>query len=240
MQADVQKSVQEYHTKFYELNILITRHGPKDGLGGPLSQEGRESVLQHYQSQLADPTHTENKVISSPINRAFETANIYKHVQDQKHSLNSADVELDERLSEKNLVEFIEQLNDEKKEEWFQEWFVSELGKQAASDFSNWILDQIHNQQIKGGALKINAFSHGPMMAAFVLKLEDLSGEKLIRGNVSETDRLSISRLFTSETSVFGYLSAIEISSKSDSPEKFMIKLQNHFAIIPLSLLKSI
>lgn len=239
MKVDIQTAVQETSAKSFETNILITRHGPKDGLGGPLSEEGKQSVLKHYQSQQPHSPEAEIKVISSPISRAFETASIYKNVQDEMRSFSSADIELDERLSEKNLVEFIEQLQQDKKDEWFQEWFASELGRQAASDLSSWILEQLLAQQFRGGALKIHAFSHGPTMAAFILILEELSGENLISNIDDETNRLSISRLFSSENSAFNYLSALEISNRSDDPEKIMIKLQDRTVSIPISLLKT-
>src|SRR5688572_23147870 len=110
----------------YVLDITITRHGPKDGIGGNLTAKGKESVLDYYKNFYNKPFQNQfakRRLVSSPIHRAIETAYIYKGVIEEYNNAFPVPVEEDERLSEKDLVEFIHQLPENQQDDWFRYWY---------------------------------------------------------------------------------------------------------------------
>lgn len=227
----------------YQLKITITRHGPKEGLGGNLTAEGKQSVLDYYKSLYdgnAIKKFPKRKLVSSPIHRAIETAYIYKGVIEEFDTSAAVPLEKDERLSEKDLVDFILQLPDEKQSDWFRYWYYSASGARAIHEFSHWISEQIYRQKENGGILRIDAFSHGPIMAGFILRIEDILGKELLSPVQSNEKRLDFARLFSARSCAFDYLGSISISVSSQSPEFIEITTQKNTNLIPLSVLNDI
>jgi broad specificity phosphatase PhoE len=244
IEHSIQDNNSEQGQKLYELNISVTRHGPKESLGGSLSSEGKESVLRYYQQawhNLPAKSDTPRKLISSPINRAVQTANIFKLVLQQKsgNSLANLEVEMDERLSEKDLIGFIGRLEPHQTE-WFEAWYISDFGKQAVAEFSAWVLEQIENQKLSGGSLEIDAFSHGPVMAAFALHMEDALGQKLLEEAGPNQSRFDITKLFSGDKSPFGYLGIINLATSSKNPDFINISVDDKVLSAPVDILRNI
>ena len=65
----------------YKLNIVIHRHGPKQGINGPLSDEGKELTegyfTEAYENVDMNSSSGGVDIESSPIHRAEQTGQIY-------------------------------------------------------------------------------------------------------------------------------------------------------------------
>ena len=227
-------------SKPYKLNINITRHGPKESFGGPLSAKGRDLVFNHYVDFYSKfcKESVENiekrKLISSPVPRAKETANIYRNVSESHYQFFPFLVEVDTRLSEYNLVEFVTSLPDDKQNDWFRYWYQSELGKKSVANFANWISEKILFQKTTGGNLQIDAFSHGPTMAGFFLSIEEKLNKKLLILPDSEKDRLNLENLFCLKESPFQYLSSFTVKASTSMQSDIILCIQGNEFIIPL------
>jgi broad specificity phosphatase PhoE len=232
--------------KNYDLSITITRHGPKESFEGPLSEEGKSLVHNHYSGILNNTKLTSGicrKVVSSPIHRAKQTAQIYKSIIEKHFKIESDEISEDERLSEKNLLEFIDLLPPYKKDDWFRYWYTIQekpgkdvpTGNDAVRGFADWILEQLDKQRESGGVAEIDAFSHGPVMAAFMLKLEEILGVTILSPNNSGGDRLRIDKLFAISNGDFKYLSNINIQNDSKHPGKIKLNFKEVRMELPLA-----
>ncbi len=231
-----------------QLRIVITRHGPKDGLNGVLTPQGRELVFAHYINFTTQETNEfkngiifQRKLVSSPIRRALQTAKIFKNVLELNlDSSLEIDIERDDRLSEKNLTDFVLNLPPEKRSDWFRYWYYSSDGSKTIRAFCNWLIEQMQNQKLNRSNIEINAFSHGPVMAGFVLRLEDMLGKKIISNELSSKDRMDFVKLFAARSSLFNYLGTLELIFRSDKPNFFTLNIQGIEIEIPESALMDI
>lgn len=224
----------------HHIVINITRHGPKESLGGPLTSEGKKRVESHYTALYRNKNKhalAQRKLVSSPVHRAIETANIYKEISELFLNLPPIVLEKDTRLSEQGLVDFVEHLPEDKKFDWFRHWFDSAIGKQAIKEFSCWIIEQLQNHKNDSRNVQIDAFSHGPVMAGFVLHLEELTNINMLRLSRSTDDKLSLEELFNNATAPFNYLSTIQIRYNSSNPKFFDIQILEKVFSIDLQLL---
>ncbi len=231
--------------KRFEISITVTRHGPKQSLGGPLSDEGRALVQKQFSEMIRsiEPRMEIRRIIfTSPIHRALETAQIYKNIIDNHFSVPEqerlSNLIIDERLSEKNLVDFIDQLSTNKKEDWFRHWYTAkerlienvQSRTEAVSAFAHWLIERIKVHGNEGGIFEINAFSHGPVMAAFILRLEELMRISILGNNAAVNnfdyesekvlgERLKTDKLFANTDGVFQYLSSMKFHADSEQDE---------------------
>lgn len=221
------------------LSVTVTRHGPKDGLDGELTENGRRWIENYYRDSLKNNTLNtmiSRKLFCSPKNRCRETAKLFQ--QSLKSYLPSLNVELieEERLSEKFLVSFIRSLPSEYRDDWFRHWYVASVGQDAAVDLAKWLIDQITTIHIEKKPLLIDAFSHGPVMAAFILRLEEKSNLEMLPTK-SNQDRLHLNKLFSSENGDFNYLSSFSIHVPNKNTLEMYVILQNKIFSVPISLL---
>ncbi len=232
----------------YELNITITRHGPKYGFAGPLTEAGKKIIEDHFtsyqQNFLIDP-NTPRQLVSSPIDRARETALIFEQVMRKERHLPPASLEIDDRLSENNLSDFRDTLPEDLKADWFRYWYSATerprdniaIGKEGLRKFTQWILEKLRDQRRSGGALRIDAFSHGPLMAGFILKMEELTAKEILVASGQGQDKLDFDKLFGSQESEFGYLGRLNIFASSPHDGDIILRVGGKTVIIPENIL---
>ncbi len=221
------------------LFITITRHGPKQGFDGRLSAQGRDAVKNFYNSifSSAIAMPAPDIVVSSPIPRAVETAEIYHEAVIEKFPLSDLPLVQDERLSEKDTVEFVKELPLGHQADWFRYWYQSEVGKFAVSDFAKWILQQINQHSDDLAEFRIAAFSHGPVMAAFILRLEDILDTTIMLPTREGQDRLDFEKLFGAENGDFDFLSTLKIEFLTQWPETTIVSFGDTSIRVPLTTL---
>ncbi len=232
----------------YDLSITITRHGPKQGLGGSLTEEGRAAVQNYYEDLYSQRTISDDvprKLISSPIHRAVETAKIYKDVIHKYFPSSEIEIQEDERLSEKNILGFVSSLSVDCRDDWFRYWYTAEhrphpnipVGKEAVCNFARWMLDEINFQKQKGGSLAIDAFSHGPVMAGFMLRIEEKLGTELLMPLNEGQDRLHFNKLFALTDGEFKYLSNLNFRIDSGHPDILIVRFRGNNTEVPLHII---
>lgn len=248
MDRHSQDQSEAIHKAKADLLVSVSRHGPKDGLEGPLTEQGKNSIKNFYHTIYKDSINDKEisrKLISSPIRRAKQTAEIFNDVISDRFNIEKQDLEEDERLSEQNLVEYIHLLPAEKQADWFRYWYeggertLSHVftGNEAVRNFSQWLLDQVEHQIRSGKRMEINAFSHGPVMAAFILRMEEKMGVEIL---TLTTDRLNYEKLFAEGGSEFMYLSNLRFYYFHADPDNISLYFRGKKINIPLSLLKHV
>lgn len=237
-------------TKEYELNITIIRHGPKDGFAGPITETSKGIIRQHfaslYQSLLINAA-TLRQLVSSPIERAKETALIFEEVM-RKEGISPVVLEIDDRLSENNLIDFRDSLSPSLRKDWFRYWYRATerpepeiaIGKEGINKFAEWILEKLHDQQQRGGCLRIDAFSHGPLMAGFILQVEEKIGKEILSPLKHGQDKLEFDKLFGSKESEFGYLGQLNLFASSFRKEELILTVGGKPVIVAENTLLAI
>jgi broad specificity phosphatase PhoE len=181
----------------FKINIIVHRHGPKEGIAGPLSEDGKR-VTKEYFDFVAENTASENVITieHSPVNRTVETAEIFSEsVRASQGNEKIESIAPDERLSEGGVAEHPELIEEYggRGGKWIAGWMNAtersepdvKTGQETAADFSDWLLSKVLDRQKQGGVQEIEAFSHGPVMIAFMTKLEEKLGEKLLPPDIS-------------------------------------------------------
>jgi broad specificity phosphatase PhoE len=239
----------EQTKKKYDLQITVIRHGPKQGFGGPLTPSGRFST-QKYFIELATRADREEpaqrKLISSPVQRARETAEIYENIVKKYSGIDSSKLEIDERLSEQNVEDFKNQLPPEQQDEWFSFWYTAKrrprpdiyIGEESIPKFASWLMEKVGEQRITRKRLSIDSFSHGPVMAAFILRLEEKLKTNILPSSLKDRGRLEFDRLFGEPRSPFRYLSKIQFLASSATPFYVDLRIENKTLKIPWALLE--
>lgn len=175
----------------FDLAVTITRHGPKQGMDGPLSEQGAQETEEYFSDayeNVAIDTDRKRRVIASPKERASQTARVYQKVLERNNGVEPVEVETEEFLNEGDIMAFYDSLSANEQKNWFKYWHdgSKELPpnapdfKNVVRDFSSWLLKEINTAKTTGGNLDIDAFSHGPLMGAVLLSLEDELGEEII------------------------------------------------------------
>ena len=196
----------------FELAICITRHGPKEGIHGPLSKEGKE-ITENYFTEAYENVpidkSVKRKIISSPEKRTIKTADTYQRVLEKNHGVSPVETELVDFLNEGDLMSFYETLRDnkEKREKWI-EYIAGKNNdfppgtpdlKPIVKNFSIWLVNEIKNIKINGGKLDIDGFSHGPVIGGVLLGIQKELGIEILPPLPKKEDRkdyLSIKNLF--------------------------------------------
>lgn len=237
--------------KDYELFVTVTRHGPKKSFSGPLTEDGKREIEGYFiYSYKANSItqQTQRRLVSSPVGRSLETAQIYEAVMEKHHHMRPVPLEQDPRLSEHNVEDFKNYLPPSDKEDWFSYWYRAtkrpnpniSIGREAIKEFAQWLLEQITIQQDRGGSLRIEAFSHGPVMAGFILRLEEKQDIQILNPLKKGQSRLEFDKLFGNEESEFGFLGNISFCSSSDDPDNFYLMIRGKIITAPLKTLAEI
>lgn len=230
----------------YETRITIHRHGPKIGIDGPLSEEGKAVVADYFDNAYENiPLATGNITIEySPIHRAKESAIIYKNSLLSQNPRTSIPLKEDARLSEGGIAENKEVLDGlfrtyGRGGKWIYGWLKMEdrptpeikTGSEAVADFSGWILDKIHHVENEGGKQEVDAFSHGPVILAFLITIEEKMKENILPENWTDKNIFA---------TLLDYLSSIQILHDSNSPNEIEINFAHQKHIVPLEVIEEL
>jgi broad specificity phosphatase PhoE/quercetin dioxygenase-like cupin family protein len=190
-----QQHIESKERPDFKISIIVHRHGPKEGIAGPLSNEGKQMTKEYFDF-VAEQGIGEVDVEHSPVGRTRETAEIFSDAVTRKHGAEKIkSIQFDERLSEGDVAEHPDLIDEYggRGGKWIKGWMEAEkrslpevkTGKETAADFADWILSKISAREKQGGEQEVQAFSHGPVMVAFISKLEEKLGEKVLPENLS-------------------------------------------------------
>ncbi len=175
----------------FKLTIVVHRHGEKASLAGGLSERGKEETANYfsnaYQGVPLDlPEGQGVDVEHSPIDRTEQTALLSAHYSGPKVD----SIHIDERLSEGKVAHHKELMDawGGLGGRWIPNWMnlkerpASDVktAEEVVKDFSQWLLEKITARRQIGGTQEIDAFSHYPVMIAFLIKLEEQFSIKLL------------------------------------------------------------
>jgi broad specificity phosphatase PhoE len=231
----------------FDLAITITRHGPKQGQDGPLSEEGKQETDEYFSDAyegVAIDTNRKRRVIASPKERANQTAHIYQGVLERNNGVDSVEIETEEFLNEGDVMIFINSLSEEEQKNWFKYWQdgSKELPPNAPSfknvvrDFSSWLLKEINAIKTTGGNLDIDAFSHGPLMGAVLLSLEDELGEEIITSYTSGDERINRIKMLDIYNGQLGALRNINFYINSKNSNIIKLSVLGKIISIPIEV----
>lgn len=230
----------------YRLSLTIHRHGPKIGAEGPLSEEGKEVTEEFFNNAYDGITMDTNgtKVEHSPIHRAKETALLYSQSIERTGSGKTDSITEDERLSEGGVAEnkeVLQQLLEKygRGGRWVKGWLDMKerpspevkTGAEAVADFSSWLLEKVDKSKKRGGEQEIDAFSHGPVILAFLIRLQEKSGQQILPEGWEDQDVFSKS---------LNYLSSLQIWTDSNNPEIVTIGFSGKNFIIPIEVIEKL
>lgn len=233
----------------YDLSIDVTRHGPKKGFSGPLTPPGRLVVRDHYVAAgFQEDTSTRRRVISSGVVRALETVEIRETVIQNEYGVSPVAIEKDERLSERNLLDFIQTLTPVQAQNWFRYWYLAArrpqphiwIGPEVVRGFSGWLEEKVEEERAIGGRCRIDAFSHGPTMAGFTLFLEEKLGQEILPPVAAGQDRLDFDRLFSEPHSAFPYLGSMTFRVSWQQPEVMQLVIGQKVVTFRLMLIREL
>ncbi len=227
--------------KEYSLSVTLTRHGVKEGMDSGLSEEGKIETRDYYMDVYRGvpiDEGVEREVVSSSKDRAIETADIYQKTLTMMHGTKQVLPKIDDRLGESNAANFAEQQPEKERENWFKNWLESAEGKNAVRGFVEWLLENIHNQQKNGGKKDIDAFSHAPLMAGFIIELEKRLGINILttKGSGDTYSRKNLAGY----DSKMGYLTNINILTSSENPDSINLIYAGKTYKIPIEILRGI
>jgi len=232
-----QQHIESKEKPDFRISIGVHRHGPKEGIAGHLSSEGKQ-LTEDYFTFVSDEEEIGGvDVEHSPVGRTQETAQIFSDVISRKQGNEKIKSNrADERLSEGDVAEHPELIEEYggRGGKWIKGWMEAErrsipnvkTGKETAADFADWLLSKISDRQKQGGAQEIQAFSHGPVMVAFIAKLEEKTGEKILPENL--------------EIFIGSYLSFMSFNADSAHPDIVNFSFGNKKLEIPFSILQEL
>ena len=252
----------EYEHPDYELGIVVYRHGPKEpgepdgGLDPAKKQDVYDEFSKKFHGGKFHPDSGGSDIESSPVNRAFETSEIYTNAIEDEEVGDTTKHEVDDRLGEGNIGKYVDQLagkhNDDDIDSgktFFTKWLELDrekiedgeygdlkTGEEAITDFSNWLLEKINGNKENGGTQEIDALSHGPLMAGFVLEVEKRMGIKdssLPKGWEKDNKEL----LFK-EGKKFEPVSSMSFYTSSKIPEIIYFAFDKKRIEVPLSIIE--
>lgn len=235
----------------FDLAVTITRHGPKQGMDGPLSEQGTQETekyfLHAYKNVVIDP-YRKRRVIASPKERANQTARIYEQVLERNNNVEPAEVETGEFLNEGDIMAFYNSLTPDEQKNWFKYWYDGnkELSpnipdfKKVVQGFFSWFLKEIKNVKIAGGNLDIDTFSHGPLMGAILLSLEDELGEEIITSPNIKDNRIDRTKIFDLYDGQLRALQNINFYINSKEPETIKLSVLGKVISIPITVLEKL
>ncbi len=231
----------------FDLAITITRHGPKQGMDGPLSEQGEQETEEYFSDayeNVAIDTARKRRVIASPKERSNQTARIYQKVLERNNGVEPVEVETEEFLNEGDIMAFYDSLSKDEQKNWFKYWHdgSKELPpnapdfKNVVRDFSSWLLKEITTAKTIGGNLDIDAFSHGPLMGAVLLSLEDELGEEIITSPNAGDNRIYRTKIFDLYQGQLRALQNINFYINSKDPKNIKLNFLNKTISIPIEI----
>ncbi len=232
----------------YELTITTNRHGPrpKEDHAG-LTKEQKDQVyyrrLDDYKGYDLSQEQVKKRIIASPKIRAKETAQIQQQAM-FNYGAKAVPIESDERLAEGGMSYYDGLIEQDPKVDWYRQWYYAKerpapdvkLGWEAAADYSDWLLETIEKAKKSGGEQWVDAYSHAPVMSAFILTLEDKLGIDLIAPGLAGEDRLNPDRIRRN----FPLLGSFSITTSSKTPEAIKLYLNGRNYDISLKVIKDI
>lgn len=231
----------------FDLVINVTRHGPKQGLDGPLSEEGKQKTEDYFSDAYDNvpvDQEREQRVISSQKERAKQTANIYQREMERNNGIKPVEVEIEEFLNEGDILPFYDTLSEEEQKNWFKHWYEANKDlplessdfKKMVRDFSIWLLKEINKIKNTGGNSDINAFSHGPLMGAVLLSLEDELGQEIITSSSNGADRIDRKKILDINSGQLRALQNINFYLNSKDPNVLKINVLNKMFSVPINV----
>jgi broad specificity phosphatase PhoE len=186
-------SIEHKDKPVWRVWIHVQRHGEKEGDSGGLSERGAEEAREYYrEAYKGTSAGVVWEVESSPIDRAEQTAQLYVEAKGELGG--SAEfLGTDERLSEGTVSRHsdiqAEHLGG-KGGRWMRGFMDlnerlpeapdMKIGKEVASEFAQWLLEKINAGVGDHQSKNISAFSHGTVMAAFILSLQERFGMDIL------------------------------------------------------------
>ena len=242
-------SIEKQEQPDFELTITVNRHGPrpKDDRAG-LTPEQKEQIfnrtLDDYEGfDFSREKNLKKRIVVSPKIRAGETAR-----ERQKALLHfgsaAVPIETDDRLSEGGVDYYDDLIAKDPEVDWFRQWYTGKerptpdvkLGREAAADYAEWLLDTIEQAKKSGGEQWVDAYSHAPAMAAFILTLEDKLGIDITVPGLAGEDRFTPARIARN----FPLLGSFSITASSKTPEAVKLYLNGRNYDISLKVIKDI
>lgn len=231
----------------FDLAITITRHGPKQGQDGPLSEEGKQETDEYFSDayeNVSIDTSRKRRVLASPKERAGQTARIYQRVLERNNGVDPVEIETEEFLNEGDVMIFINSLSEEEQKNWFKYWRdeSKELPSNAPSfknvvqNFSLWLLKEINTIKNTGGNLDIDAFSHGPLMGAILISLEDELEEDIVTSPNAKSGRIDRIKILDIYNGQLRSLQNINFYINSKNPNIIKLSVLGKIISIPIKV----
>jgi broad specificity phosphatase PhoE len=228
----------------FELTVVMHRHGPKEGQNGPLKESGKEEVETSFDDAyegvaLDDEATGGVDIVYSPIDRTRQTGAIAAAGIRRRGGVVKS-IGPDDRLNEGEISRYEDQLKEKLgggKGRWLNGWMQLEnrpmpdvkTGKESAADVADWLLELIQNKKKAGGAQEVEAFSHYPVMAGFLMRLEEVSGKKILPDNWMEP---------SPAWSHLDFLSSFAVHTDARMNNRFMIAFSGNRVELPVSVLE--
>lgn len=233
----------------FDLGITLTRHGPKSGIDGPLSDKGLEDTREYFADAYENvpiDEGRERRVVSSPKDRAQFTADSFQSILRRDQGLSPVNVESEEALGEWDIMKYYDLLSEEDKKNWFAIWYNQEKNqgvgltpKEVSCKFYNWLLKEINDKKIKGGNSDIDAFTHGPLMAAVLLCLEDELKQDILT-RIDDPQRLDRTKLMDQYNGILRTLQNVNFHISSKDPLNLKLSFLGKTNNVPLSTIEKL
>jgi len=232
----------------YDLSISFNRHGPKETLEWPLSENWKKIAEETY-SSLPNSLKWENIYVeSSPIHRTIQTADIFIKKK-KKKGIKVISFEQDERLSEGDIAHYPELaeklwwLGWKRVKKWIErddfdkkQFPNIKTWKEAIMWFCDRILDKINfvekqKSKKEDDFYKIDCFTHAPLMLGFLLMIQEKTGTNLLPKNREED------KIFNN---LLKYLSSFSLHFSSLKEDVFWLEFNKNVYSIKRDIIKQI
>lgn len=235
----VKKTIEQKELPF-QLTIVLHRHGEKASIAGDLSEFGKEQAAQYFQEAYKGVALDLDEgqgvdVESSPIGRTTQTALLSSENSGGK----IRSFKFDERLSEGPVAHHLDLINSwgGTGGRWIGPWMALrerphpdvKTGQEAVRGFLKWLLEKIEKRQKEGGTQEIDAFSHFPIMMAFLMKVEEITGQKLLSDGWQSVDNA---------TQLVNFLESINVRVDSTNKNEVQMSYRGQLVRIPLKALE--
>jgi hypothetical protein len=165
---------------------------------------------------------------------------------ERNHAVEPIEVETAEFLNEGDIMAFYDSLATDDQKNWFKYWHdgSKELPKNAPDfkkvvrDFASWLLEEIKSIKSTGGNLDIEAFSHGPLMGAVLLSIEDELGEEIITSPNAGDDRIDRTKIFDLYRGQLRALQDMTFYLNSKDPNNIKLSILDRSIQIPIGVLE--
>jgi broad specificity phosphatase PhoE len=215
----------------FKLSVILHRHGPKEGDSGPLSEEGRKDTKNYYHDNYRGVPLGTTEVLHSGLERAGQTADIFLNEVDTSNMAYSHN---DSRLSEGTISDFpnLRKEYGGSRGRWLRVWLDAaqrsdpdvKTGKEAVDELKGWLQQNMEKAESEGGNHEVDAFTHGPVIAALLVILDEKYGTGFLPSDWTEKD------IFRTQ---IPYLSTVSLTFDSLRPNVFTVNFKDKKAEIP-------